>query len=73
LATTGAMAPSQPGAAVAGVQKPERQHSPEAARHGVPSAATQLLTIPALAAEDRVIAERMSASLLSFDMKISLD
>jgi hypothetical protein len=57
---------------VAGVQKPERQHSPDAARQGVPSVATQLLTIPALAAADTVIAERTSASLLNFDMNDSL-
>ena len=72
LEATGAIAPSQPGAAVAGVQKPERQHSPEAARQGVPSEATQLLTMPALAAADTVIAERTSASLLNFDMNDSL-
>ncbi len=57
---------------MAGVQKPERQHSPEAARQGVPSAATQLLTMPALAAADTVIAERTSASLLNFDIYDSL-
>jgi hypothetical protein len=33
----GGSAPSQPGAAVSGVQNPLRQHSPLALRHGVPS------------------------------------
>ena len=41
-------------------------------RQGVPSEATQLLTMPALAAADTVIAERTSASLLNFDMHDSL-
>ncbi|NBO14946.1 MAG: hypothetical protein EBV20_07390 [Betaproteobacteria bacterium] len=64
------MAPSQPGAAVAGVQEEFLQHSPEELFQTSPAELRQLLTTWAEAAEAKVMAASKRAKRLNFFMML---
>jgi hypothetical protein len=67
-AGAGAITPSQPAAAVAGVQLLVRQHKPLPFFHASPEALRQLLMSCALATEANPRVATINANLLSFFM-----
>jgi hypothetical protein len=64
------MAPSQPGAAVAGVQELLRQHSPGVFFQTSPEELTQLLISPAVDTMAAPNKDKATASCLRFFMKV---